>query len=95
MSRHSTTGYISSKGLEITTKAMQEIVPIPPADWTIGYTFEKFSFYNETECNVIINSKYPITLTAGRGFEVGYEDIPIDSFVIVEAQTPYEFIATY
>lgn len=89
------TGYISSNGLEITSKAMQEIVPNPPSTWSIGYSFEKFSFYNETDCNVIINQKYPITLSAGTGFEVGYQDVPIESFVIVEAETPYEFIASF
>ncbi|MEQ6356571.1 hypothetical protein ABNX05_18265 [Lysinibacillus sp. M3] len=95
MSRHSTTGYLSSNGFEATTKPMQEIIPPPPSNWSIGYTFEKFSFYNETACSVIINKKYPITLSAGRGFEVGYDDVPIESFVIVEAQTPYEFIASF
>ena len=95
MARHSTTGYISSNGLEVTTKPMQDIIPQPPAHWSLGYTFEKFSFYNENACSVIINGKYPITISAGRGFEVGYDDVPIESFVIIEAQTPYEFIASY
>lgn len=95
MSRNSTTGYLSSNGLETTTRPMQEIIPTPPAHWSIGYTFKKFSFYNDTDCNIVINKKYPITLSAGRGFEVGYNDVPIESFVIVEAQTPYEFIASF
>lgn len=89
------TGYISSNGLEATQTPMQEIVPKSPENWSIGYTFEKFSFYNETECNVIVNYKHPITLSAGTGFEIGYQDVPIESFVIVESGTPYEFIATF
>ena len=89
------TGYISSKGLETTTQAMQEIIPQAPAEWTMGYVFDKFSFYNEQDCNVIINKKFPLTLSAGRGFEVGYDDVPIKSFVVVEVGTNFEFIASY
>lgn len=89
------TGYFSSNGLEVTSKSHQEILPPPPPKWSMPYTFDKFSFYNETTCNVIINKKFPISLSAGRGFEVDYDDVPITSFVIVEENTPYEFIGTY
>lgn len=89
------TGYISSKGLETTSKPMQEIIPNPPETWSLGYTLEKFSFYNVNQCNVIINNKFTITLSAGTGFEIGYDDVPITSFVVVEENTPYEFIGSY
>ena len=89
------TGYVSSNGLEVTQSPNQEILPKPPANWSMGYKLEKFSFYNETTCNAIINKKYPIYLSAGRGFEVGYDDVPITSFIIVEENTPYEFIGSY
>ena len=89
------TGYVSSNGLEVTETSMQEILPSPPPEWSMPYTFEKLSFYNETGCSVVINNKYTIWLSAGRGFEVGYEDVPVFSFVVVEKNTPYEFIGSY
>ena len=58
------------------------------------YSFKKFSFENEQECHLKINGSEPIFLKEGYGFDVGYDDPPIRSLVIVESGVEYQWFAT-
>lgn len=87
-------GYKGTNALKLSS-SMQEIVPSPPANWTIKYNFYRFSFMNNQDCTVIVNGQETIFLPAGRGFEVSEIDAPITSFVIVEAGVNYYFISGY
>lgn len=60
-------GYIGSPILE-KSESNQEVIPSPPATWTIKYSFYKFSFSNDQECHVSINGGDPIYLRPGQGF---------------------------
>ncbi|BCT28384.1 hypothetical protein BVAD3_20580 [Bacillus velezensis] len=45
-------GYIGSSMLE-KSESNHEVIPSPPATWTIKYSFYKFScFSNDQECHV-------------------------------------------
>ena len=88
-------GLISSMGSEETSKVMQDIVPARPANWNKPYRFRKFSFYNETPCTVIINRDSTLFLGAQRGFELDLDEMLVESIVIVEQGTIYEFIGGY
>lgn len=48
-------GYKASPNLE-TSVANVNILPAPPAEWTKGYQFYKFSFLNDQDCHVLINN---------------------------------------
>lgn len=88
-------GFISSKGKETTTEAMQNIIPEAPEGWTYQYIIKKISFRNEAKCTLIINEAFEIMLEAGRGFESGYEDVAIKDLRIKESGISYEFVASY
>lgn len=88
-------GYLSSDGF-VVSAANQQIFPPTPSDWTADtYVFKKLSFYNTQKCTVIINEQHTIVLEAGVGFEVSRDDIPVESFVIVEAGIDYVWIGAY
>lgn len=87
-------GYLGSSEIQ-TSKANHEIIPNSPSNWTVGYSLKKFSFDNSDECTVIINKDARIFLKAGQGFEIGYQDTPIHSFVIVESGVKFNWIGGY
>lgn len=88
-------GYFSSGGIKTTSVDNEEVIPSPPADWrNVKYNFKKFSFENEQACNVKINGSDEIYLKEGYGFDVGYDDPPIRSLVIVESGIEYQWFAT-
>lgn len=88
-------GYKGSPNLQ-TSVSNQEIIPDKPADWTMGYMFYRFSFYNDQECHILINNdteaKY---LRAGQGFESTSEDTPIFSFKIIENSITYNWFGAF
>lgn len=55
----------------------------------------KFSFYNQQDCTVTINSKHTLFLQAHQGFEVSEVDAPITSFVVSESGIQYNFVGAY
>ena len=87
-------GYLGTSRVE-TSSANQEIIPASPSDWTVKYQIHKFSFINYDETNVIINGTTNILLGVNEGFEMSYQDAPIYSFVIVNPNVRYKFIASY
>lgn len=89
------TGYLGTAKLETSTKNL-DIVPSKPEKWTIGYNLYKFSFMNpDQSCTVKINGGDPIYIDSGAGFNMDQNDAPVRSFVIVEPDIKYWFIATY
>lgn len=90
--------YLSSEGIRVSTENM-ELIEDSPENWTSGYKVKKFSFRNFDECTVewtsyngkVISQQLP----AGLGFEVGYDDPPIISFVIKEEGVSFLFVASY
>ena len=89
------TGYLGSAKLETST-ANLDIIPAKPAKWTLGYNCYKFSFMNpDKACTVKINGGNPIFIDAGVGFNMDQYDAPIRSFVIIEPDIKYWYIATY
>lgn len=92
MSRGS--GYLGSSEISISV-AGQDIIPNPPSHWSTGYSLKKFSFDNTEECTIIVNKETRLFLKAGQGFEIGYDDSPIQSFVIVEGGIHFNWIGGY
>lgn len=86
--------FLGSSGIETST-ANQEIVPVAPQNWTMGYRFYKFSFNNQDDCQVIINNGDPIWLNAGQGFNSSEIDPLITSFIIVTSGIKYNWIGAY
>lgn len=84
--------YFSSNGYQTTSTESQEILPPEPLHWNTQYVFRKFSFISDQDCTVIINGEFTIPLIAGLGFEVDRDDVPIESFVILESNTRYYWI---
>jgi hypothetical protein len=87
-------GYLGTDSIK-TSVANEELVPVKPEHWTRGYSFYKFSFVNKQACKVIINGESTIFLDAEQGFEMGEVDALVKSFVIVEPDIEYQFIACY
>lgn len=87
-------GYLGTSKVE-TSISMDEIIPESPEAWTSGYNLRKFSFYNVDACTVKINKNIDIYLRARQGFEVGYNDKPITSFIILEDNIKYNWIGSY
>lgn len=90
---------IGSKEQKLST-AMEDIVPNAPTGWTVPIIFQNLSFHNVEECHVIINkssaldgTENRIYLRAGQGLDIDEKDIDIFSFVIVEDNIPYNFVA--
>lgn len=77
------------------SKSNHEVIPSPPDTWTIKYSFYKFSFLNDQECHVSINSGDPIYLRAGQGFQMDAHDSPITSFKISESGITYNFLGAH
>lgn len=94
MRQHFGFGYLGTSEIE-TSVSNQEIVPTSPSDWTVKYDIHKLSFMNYDETNIIINGTTNILLSANEGFEMSYQDAPIHSFVIVNPNVKYKFIASY
>jgi hypothetical protein len=88
------TGYMGSSSLQTST-ANQEIVPSKPSNWTLGFSFYKFSFDNDQACSVKINGGNPIYLRDGQGFECTEIDSPITSFIVVDSGISFNWIAAY
>lgn len=86
-------GYLGSDILETST-ANQELVPSKPSDWTVGYHLIKFSFANVQDCTIIVNGE-TIFIPAGKGFEVGKDDPPVTSFIIVQSGVQFNWAAVY
>lgn len=88
-------GYHGSENKQIST-ANEEVVPIPPANWTTKYNFYKFSFRNDQECHVIVNgSDKQLYLRANQGFETELTDAPIHSFKVVEEGISFNWLGAY
>jgi hypothetical protein len=87
-------GYLGSNNLQ-TSIGNTEILPTPPSDWTEPYNFYKFSFKNDQDCHIIINSGNQIFLRANQGFEMNEIDETITSFKIVESGITFNWIGTY
>lgn len=89
-------GYIGSSELKTTTEANEQVIPNKPESWTMKYNCYRFSFMNDQQCSVLINSNTnPIMLRAGQGFTMSEIDSPIYSFKIVEAGITYNFIGAF
>jgi hypothetical protein len=86
--------YIGSNAVQTST-ANQEVVPVAPEHWSRGYSFYKFSFYNDQSCTIKVNGGDPIYLREGQGFNTEVYDAPIRSFIIVEPSIRYNFVAAY
>lgn len=87
-------GYLGTEEIETST-LNQDIIPLPPNNWTIGYKIRRFEFINKQSCHVLINGKYRLFLDADQGFICTEKDEPITSFVIEEAGINYQFIGSY
>ena len=87
-------GYLGTDEVKTST-ANQEIIPPSPTDWTVGYRIYKLSFMNYDATNIIINGTANILLDANEGFEMTYLDAPIHSFIIVNPDVKYKFVASY
>ena len=82
--------YLGSEELQVST-ANQEVIPNPPADWTIGYFLKVFSFVNFADCTVLVNNESKLFLKAGQGFNAS-EKLPISSFKVIESGIEYNWI---
>jgi len=88
-------GYLASDKI-LTSTANQELVPPRKVGWTEGYKIRKLSFDNaEQACTIIINNETTAFLKIGQGFEMGYDDVPIHSFIIKEAGVKYSWVAIF
>lgn len=87
-------GYLASPSMQTST-ANQEIIYQKPEHWTHGYRLYKFSFSNKSDVTVIINNETTAFLEAGQGFEMAIGDKPIQSFIIVEADIIFNWLAAY
>lgn len=86
--------YLGSPTIQTST-ANQELVPVKPPKWTVGYAIKKMSFDNKDNCTIVINNEARIFLEAGQGFESTYDDPIIYSFKIVESGIKFNFIASH
>jgi hypothetical protein len=86
-------GYIGTDSLKTSTANLQ-IIPNPPSNFSLGtkYNLYKFAFMNDQDCTVIVNGGNTLFLRAGQGFEINESDLPINSFVIIEAGITYNWI---
>lgn len=67
------------------------INPVDPSH-THTPTYYKFNFYNRDTCTVSINGQAPIMLYQGQNFSVERDDMPIESFKIIEPNIRYHWI---
>jgi hypothetical protein len=86
--------FLGSPSIQTST-ANQQLVPNAPSSWTLGYSFKKFSFANDQDCTITVNTDSPIFLRAGQGFESDKSDTPITSFLIKESGITYNWIGSY
>lgn len=87
-------GYLASPEIQTSTEN-HEIVPEKPSGWTSGYRIKKLSFSNVEECTLLINNETEVKIPPGRGFEMGYNDPVITSFIIKESGIQFNYIATF
>lgn len=91
-------GYLTSGAIKVSS-ANEELIPKTPEDWTVGYKVRKFSYINAEDVTVLMTDyKGNVTemiLPSMVGFEIDYNDPPITSFVMKEADVPYYFSAIY
>jgi len=88
-------GYTGSPTQQ-TSVANAEIIPTPPTEQDIKYSFYKFSFMNSGEdCTIQVNNGSPIFLKANQGFSIDAIDSPIHSFKILEDGIQYNWVAAY
>lgn len=87
-------GYLASPEIQISTEN-HEIVPEKPSEWTNGYRIKKLSFSNVEECTLLINNETEVKIPSGRGFEMGYDDPVITSFIIKESGIQFNFVAAF
>lgn len=74
--------------VDVNTEVIQ---PIDPTH-TTAPSYYKFYFVNRDTCSVSINGGKPILIYQGQGFKVEKDDMPIESFVIVEPNVRYSWI---
>ena len=86
--------YIASEQIKVST-ANEELIPPKPEGWSRGYIIRKLSFDNVEACTIKLNNKTRIFLGEGKGFEIGYDDPSLTSFIIEEEGITYTFIASY
>jgi hypothetical protein len=88
-------GYIGSSSIQTST-SNQQIIPTPPSNWTLGYNCYKFSFVPLSSCSVQINNGQPIYIDADSGgFYTDHIDAPIWSFVVIESNIQFYWMAAY
>jgi len=83
--------YLGSPNIQ-TSVANEEIVPVKPANWTMGYSFYKFDFLNKSSCHIIVNNGDPIYLEANNGFSTTEVDAIISSFKVVESGILFQWV---
>ena len=76
----------------LTSVANEEIIPDPPLNWDIGYSFYKFEMLNDMACTIKANGSDPVYIRSGQGFKTVEGDAPIKSFVIVEDGVTFNWI---
>lgn len=83
--------YIGSPNVQ-TSKVGEEIISNSTTNKNGLYAF---SFLNQEECTVIINSKHEIFLRANQGFNTTQIDAPISSFKIKEPGVKFNWLGAY
>lgn len=91
--------YIGNPNVQTTTQQNTELV-VTPQNWVnVKMAYKQFFFYPETDCTVKINGSDPIFLRAYQDWKIIIDDKnhlePITSFIIVEANVDYSFVAGY
>src|SRR5690606_5395483 len=84
--------YIGTDSIKTST-SNQEIIPPPKEGHTVPTNCYKFSFRNLDDCRVQINNGNTLFLAANQGFNVDDQDPPIWSFIILDANIQYNWIA--
>lgn len=87
-------GYLGSSKIE-TSKENQEILPLPPEKWTVGYRLYKMTFKAYDDMTIIINNQSSIFLSANQVFEMDETDALISSFIIVNKGAKFQWIGAY
>lgn len=86
--------YNGSSALQTSTEN-QQILPLPPSNWTIKLSYYKFSFMNDDACTVKINDGDPLYLRARQGFNSDARDAAIWSFVVIEPDITFNWIGAF
>ncbi|GFN32601.1 hypothetical protein [Paenibacillus xylaniclasticus] len=79
-----------------TSEENQELLPILNPKWNNprGKYYE-FAFLNTESCTVIVNGKDINVLAENQGFQIGRNDVLIESVVVVESGINYQWSGKY